>query len=75
MNRFDRTRCPVCRETVQVARLNYKGNVQRTECPEGHEVERIWNGPERPDWDRGTEPYGWSGWYTEPYGTPGWRQP
>ena len=56
--------CPQCGATVQVGALNFYNDVQRTECPNGHQVARQWNGPEREEWGSGTpgEPYGWSAW-------------
>jgi hypothetical protein len=53
--------CPECGFLVSVD-LDYDTNIQHTTCPNGHKLWRMWNGPERPDWDRETEPYGWSDW-------------
>lgn len=60
--------CPECGKTVEVARLSYRVNAQRTECPNGHDVHRMWSGPEDPSWrpNDPERPYGWSRWALYP---------
>lgn len=53
--------CPVCDTVVSLDDLDYGSNVQETQCRNGHDVSREWNGPESEGHDR-SKPYGWSAW-------------
>lgn len=60
--------CPQCSATVRIDNLRYDGNEQRTDCPNGHTVWRVWNGPGNPSWrpNNPARPYGWSRWTLYP---------
>jgi len=53
--------CPVCEAVVSLEGLDYGSNIQKTQCPSGHDVSREWNGSESEGRDR-SKPYGWSAW-------------
>lgn len=63
----DLTICPVCGKAVPLDGVRYEDDDQVTQCPEGHDVMRSWNGPERADGGYARSvPYGWSAWRVAP---------
>ena len=56
-----RTQCPQCSAAIQVKDSDYSPISQGATCPQGHDVYRVWNGPENPHYDR-NKLYGWSVW-------------